>query len=127
MSGSSAGGYAAILYGSILKVERVFAFNPQVELTSLLTKSNEKTNPLIFRLKDGPYRKYFDIVPFIMPMMNIYYFFPINPDGTSSSGHIWETQRESIYCHLDQHIMVSFLESGSSCHIKYGRYTIKEV
>lgn len=75
MSGSSAGGYAAILYGSILKVERVFAFNPQVELTSLLTKSNEKTNPLIFRLKDGPYRKYFDIVPFIMPMMNIYYFF----------------------------------------------------
>ena len=52
MSGSSAGGYAAILYGSILKVERVFAFNPQVELTSLLTKSNEKTNPLIFRLKE---------------------------------------------------------------------------
>ncbi len=50
--GSSAGGYAAILYGSLLKAEKVLAFNPQYEINSLLVRSTEAINPLVFRLKN---------------------------------------------------------------------------
>lgn len=75
MIGSSAGAYASILYGSILKIEKVIAFNPQFELKSLLQKSTEKINPLLFRLKDSNAFVYFDTVPFISPEMNIYYFY----------------------------------------------------
>lgn len=75
MLGSSAGAYAAILYGSILRVEKVIAFNPQFELKSLLIRSSEKINPLVFRLKDSFLKKYFDIVPFIASDVNIYYYY----------------------------------------------------
>ncbi len=73
--GSSAGGYAAILYGSILKAEKIMAFNPQFELKSLLKRSNEAINPLIFRLKDSERVRYYDILPFIANEENIYYFY----------------------------------------------------
>ena len=36
MLGSSAGAYAAILYGSLLQTKKVIAFNPQYELKSFL-------------------------------------------------------------------------------------------
>lgn len=51
MLGSSAGAYAAILYGSLLQTKKVLAFNPQYELKSLLNRSSEKINPLVFRLE----------------------------------------------------------------------------
>lgn len=77
MVGSSAGAYAAIFYGSLLQAKRVIAFNPQFELNSLLTRSSEEINPLIFRLKDTERRKYYDILPFINRDGNnqIYYFY----------------------------------------------------
>ena len=46
MVGSSAGGYAAILYGSWLNANKVIAFNPQFEIYSLLQRSKEIVNPL---------------------------------------------------------------------------------
>ena len=45
--GSSAGGYAAILYGALLNADKVYAFNPQLELNSLL-ETSEEINPNIF-------------------------------------------------------------------------------
>lgn len=72
--GSSAGGYAAILYGSLIGAQTVFTFNPQFEINSLLERSNETINPLVFRLKDRM-NKWFDIVPFITPKTEIYYFY----------------------------------------------------
>lgn len=72
--GSSAGGYAAILYGSLIGAQTVFAFNPQFEIKSLLERSEEAINPLVFRLKSSM-SKWFDIVPFINPKTEIYYFY----------------------------------------------------
>lgn len=75
MLGSSAGGYASILYGSLLNVHKVLAFNPQFEITSLLTDSTEDVNPLLFRLKNSEYEFYFDIRKFINNKIDIFYFY----------------------------------------------------
>lgn len=72
--GSSAGGYAAILYGSLLQAQKVLAFNPQFELESLLKRSSENRNPLIFRIKDERTR-YFNIIPYINKDIDIFYFY----------------------------------------------------
>jgi hypothetical protein len=73
--GSSAGGYAAVLYGSLLQADRIFSFNCQFELRSLLTNSNEKINPLVFRFANLPVSKFYDLKPFINSTSKIYYFF----------------------------------------------------
>ena len=74
--GSSAGGYAAILYGCLLKAEHVIAFNPQFELNSLLKNSCEDIDPLIFRLQDTPLSKYYDLHDLINKNpIDIFYFY----------------------------------------------------
>ena len=40
--GSSAGGFAAILFGTILKLQKIIAFNPQ----TIISESNENENKL---------------------------------------------------------------------------------
>ncbi len=74
--GSSAGGYAAILFGLLLKAHIVMAFNPLFELESKLTTSNELVSPLLFRLKDTDVKNYFDLTHLFYPSIpNIYYFY----------------------------------------------------
>lgn len=75
--GSSAGGYAAILYGSLLDVEKILAFNPQFEIDSLLLSTSESVNPLIFRYKETK-RKYFDIKDIIYNNTKIFYFLSLD-------------------------------------------------
>lgn len=67
--GSSAGGYAAILYGSLLKAERVIAFNAQFELRSLLSRDDEAKNPLVYRVLNTEYEKYLEL-PAVADMGN---------------------------------------------------------
>jgi hypothetical protein len=78
--GSSAGGYAAVLYGSLLNANQVLAFNPQFELKSLLKRSNEDIDPLLFRLKNKPVSIYYDIYDFINEKIDIYYFYSNKSD-----------------------------------------------
>lgn len=77
MIGSSAGGYAAMLFGSLCGAKRAFAFNPQFEVASLLQRSKEEHNPLVFRLFAAKSEavQYFDVVPFLRPETKVYYFF----------------------------------------------------
>lgn len=77
MVGSSAGGYAAILYGSWLNANKVIAFNPQFEIYSLLQRSKEIVNPLIFRLRDTDKKEFYDISKWIHPDVSIFYFYSI--------------------------------------------------
>lgn len=73
--GSSAGGYAAILYGSLLKAERVIAFNAQFELRSLLSRDDETKNPLVYRVLNTEYEKYLEL-PAVANMADteVFYF-----------------------------------------------------
>lgn len=76
--GSSAGGYAAILYGSWLGAERIFSFNAQFELNSLLEYNAAEKNPILYRNQNqSDIRKYYDIVPMISSP-TVYYFMSEN-------------------------------------------------
>jgi len=83
--GSSAGGYAAVLYGSLLSANRVFSFNGQFELCTLLETSNPQTDPLLFRNAKSAVSKYYDLKSFINQKIDIYYF--------TSLGSAWDNQQ----------------------------------
>lgn len=86
--GSSAGGYAAILYGSFINTQYTLAFNPQFEIQSLLKRSTEAINPLLFRIKDQR-RQYFDIIKFISKGVKIFYFYSnASPWDIEQKNHI---------------------------------------
>ena len=73
--GSSAGGYAAILYGVQLHATRIMAFNAQFELESSLLHVNERIYPLVYRLRETDRRKYYDLRNVIdINSSTIYYF-----------------------------------------------------
>ena len=75
MVGSSAGGFAATIYGQLLKAERIYSFNGQFEIRSILNSSSENIDPLIFRYKDiSDFIKWYDTRNFISNPSSIYYF-----------------------------------------------------
>ncbi|SHJ61409.1 hypothetical protein [Pseudozobellia thermophila] len=73
--GSSAGGFAAVLFGSLLYADRVLAFNAQFEVKTLLSTSSPSIDPILFRKKDTELFKYFDIKSMINGQVPIYYFY----------------------------------------------------
>jgi hypothetical protein len=73
--GSSAGGYAALLFGSLLKCESVYAFNAQLNLKVIMKNSNPFVDPILFdRVNDISWVNYFDLSNFISSCTNNYYF-----------------------------------------------------
>ncbi len=81
--GSSAGGYAAVLFGQLLNAETIFSFNGQFMLSDLLFSSNEKLNPIIFREQSNPHiNQYYSLIKHITHPQNIFYFF--------SNGSTWD-------------------------------------
>lgn len=74
--GSSAGGYAAVLFGSMLCSETIFTFNGQFSLETLLETSSERIDPLIFREKyNFQINKYFSLNKYISEPSHLYYFY----------------------------------------------------
>lgn len=76
--GSSAGGYAAILYGSLLKAKRVIAFNAQFSLSHLVEDANVNSNPLVYKYKTTERVKYFELKKFLLSSVNYWYFLSEN-------------------------------------------------
>jgi hypothetical protein len=73
--GASAGGFAAVLLGQVLKAEYIYTFNGQFELNSLLSKSKPSVDPIIFRNSNNPHlRRFYDTKSFITKPSTIYYF-----------------------------------------------------
>ena len=88
--GSSAGGYAAALYGSLLNADYALTFNPQFEIESLLSRSTERINPLLFRLRannsiGGGGVKYYNINSSVKAAAQIFYFY--------SNGSKWDMEQ----------------------------------
>ena len=94
MVGSSAGGYAAVLFGSILNSEYVFSFNGQFQLYDLLETSNESIDPVIFRnKKNKSINKFYSLKSYISNPERVIYFWSkksewdkINQNHISSLG-----------------------------------------
>lgn len=73
--GSSAGGYAAVLFGSLLNANRVYAFNAQLNLNSTMKSSNLITNPILFeKAKEEHFNTYFDLSNYFTSVTDYYYF-----------------------------------------------------
>lgn len=73
--GSSAGGYAALLFGSMLKCERIYSFNAQMNLKVTMKNSNPLIDPILFeKVTDINYEIFFDLSNFISPTTDNYYF-----------------------------------------------------
>ncbi len=72
--GSSAGGFAALLYGSLLQVDRVYAFNAQLNLNLIIEGSNAFVDPILFRYNDQEQSKYFVIENFLDSERDYFYF-----------------------------------------------------
>lgn len=94
--GSSAGGYAAILYGSFINTQYTLAFNPQFEIQSLLKRSSESINPLIFRIKDNRMR-YFNITEFMRKGTKIFYFFSNASQWDIEQNNYLTNKKSNIY------------------------------
>jgi hypothetical protein len=77
--GSSAGGYAATLFGCLLNASHVFNFSGQFYLFDILqTEQGRALNPTLVKYENAAeYRKYFSIVDYIKTSQTpIFYFFP---------------------------------------------------
>lgn len=73
--GSSAGGYAAVVYGQLLRAGRIYSFNGQFEFHSLLRKSSEAVDPLVFRNTGNKVLEpYYDARNFLTDPDKVYYF-----------------------------------------------------
>lgn len=75
--GSSAGGYSAVLYGSLLKAQKVIAFNAQFSLKAIADESGEKCNPLVYKYKNTDRSKYFELKDKISESVNYFYFLSV--------------------------------------------------
>jgi hypothetical protein len=101
--GSSAGGFASIIYGQLLKAEMILSFNGQFEVNSQLITSTPIIDPIVFRNQHNTeLRKYYDTRNFIVNPKSIHYFFSKKSD--------WDFQQQSHIADLDIH-KTAFLTS----------------
>ena len=78
--GSSAGGYSAVLYGSLLKAQKVIAFNAQFSLKAIADESGEKCNPLVYKYKNNDRSKYFELKDKLSDSVNYFYFVSVGSE-----------------------------------------------
>lgn len=73
--GSSAGGFAAVFYGSLLNAKRVYTFNGLFEIKSKLQTTNYEKNPLVFDFSNDKEKLFFyDARNVLRRDTPIYYF-----------------------------------------------------
>jgi hypothetical protein len=73
--GSSAGGFAAMLFGSMLGAKKVYAFNAQMDLNVIIGESNPIIDPLLFRyVSDQCRSKFFTVSNFLNSETKYFYF-----------------------------------------------------
>jgi hypothetical protein len=73
--GSSAGGFAALLFGSLLNCERVYAFNAQLNLNITMNNSNLYIDPILFAKKNDPiFNIYYNLSNILNDKTSYYYF-----------------------------------------------------
>ena len=103
--GSSAGGFAAVIYGQLLNAETILSFNGQFQVNSLIDISTPGTDPVIFRSKNNPViREFYDCRNFISNPSSVYYFYSNSSD--------WDVeQREHI-----EGISINIIEFKTSHH-----------
>jgi hypothetical protein len=103
--GSSAGGFASVIFGQLLQAEQIFSFNGQFEIFSLIKKSNETIDPLILRNQNNlELIKYYDTLNFIKNTSSIFYVHSLNsPWDIEQKKHINSLPINIINFNTDNH------------------------
>ena len=109
--GSSAGGFASVLYGSLLKAQLIFSFNGQFEIKSLFKTSTEAINPVLFRYtRKKLCLAFFDVKSFIKDPLNIFYFYSMGSEIDSRQKEHIEDSHLNIIAFKTSHHGVPFLK-----------------
>ncbi len=115
--GSSAGGYAAVIYGQQLNAEMIFSFNGQFELKSLLENSNERIDPLIFRkINEKNVGSWYNSKNYIQNPKSIFYF--------HSSKSNWDIKQRQFVSDLDIRT-ISFISKNHG--LPFYRFNLRQV
>jgi len=73
--GSSAGGFAALLFGNLINAKRVYSFNAQLDLNVTLQKSDSILDPLLYKHLNNPtLSKYYTVGSFLQQHVECFYF-----------------------------------------------------
>lgn len=74
--GSSAGGFISVILGQMLQAERIYSFNGQFEILSLLKKKNSRlTDPILYRNKNNSsLLQFYNAASFITHPESVFYF-----------------------------------------------------
>lgn len=126
--GSSAGGYAAVLYGQLLNAEKILTFNGQFELNRLLKESKEEINPLLFRLMNSELKSYYDLTPFITVQSKVFYFYSNKSKwDISQYNHIKELININVISFNTSHHGIPFLKNCLTKVINYDTDILKQL
>ena len=126
--GSSAGGFASVIYGQLLKAEMILSFNGQFEVNSQLKTSTPIIDPIVFRNQHNPeLRKYYDTRNFIVNPKSIHYFF--------SKKSAWDFQQQTHIADLEMyktafstgHHGVPFLKSNLPAILKQDKKSLEKL
>lgn len=113
--GSSAGGYAAVLYGSMLNAKKAIVFNAQFDISTQLNTSSIDIDPLIFRYRDLPVAKYYDIESFINKKLKVFYFLSVESEWDFEQyQHIKKVNNINVISFKTKHHGIPFLKSALS-------------
>lgn len=126
--GSSAGGFASVIYGQLLKAEMILSFNGQFEVNSQLKTSTPIIDPIVFRNQHKPeLRKYYDTRNFIVNPESIHYFY--------SKKSAWDFEQQTHIADLNIHKTafltghhgVPFLKSNLPAILRQGKNSLEKI
>jgi hypothetical protein len=125
--GSSAGGYAAVLYGSLLQAKKAIVFNAQFEIKTLLNSSSSDINPFLFRYQNLPISRYYDIKPYLNQELNVFYFLSANSAWDAEQHeHIKNVDNINVISFNTKHHGIPFLKSALSTVINLEEGKLKK-
>jgi len=112
MIGSSAGGFASVLLGQLLKAEKILSFNGQFLVSDLLDTSNEITNPIVFRNRNNKsISKYFSVIDYINNPLSIFYFYSKNSPWDKFNREHVEELDINVVAFFTSHHGIPFVKS----------------
>jgi hypothetical protein len=125
--GSSAGGFASVLYGQLLKAEMILTFNGQFEINSQLKTSTPIIDPIVFRNQHIPeLREYYDTRNFITSPQKIHYFFSKRSDWDAEQhNHVADLNMYKT-AFLTAHHGVPFLKSNLPAILKQKKSSLEK-
>lgn len=115
--GSSAGGYAAVLFGLILKAEKVFCFSAQFDLYHY---RNVITYPRLQRFKNEEERnKYYNLMPLISSNREvpIFYFCPIKSEDDAKQYELVVNKKMLYIFRMDSEIHGNVVKPQNYKHL----------